>query len=176
MDTSKTGKLKFKFGLPSAVSSELGAIKDIAQKAFKKSGKKKGEKGKADSSVIFNKFASIRTSQKVLPPDINLMIEQLYTLRQKHQLAFPLLARPSLKKGITKDISASLGISNNAAKKFIAWYSFSKQYLQLHKEGAPRLDLNGNVVGCVTLEEAEQKERLLNSIWAKGKLEKPELE
>jgi len=173
----KTNKLKFKFGLPSAVSSELSVIKNIAQRAIKKvdkKGKGHNKKRKADNQDFINKFAKIRTSQKVLPAHIRLMIDYLYTLRQKYPVAFPLSTRPSLKKGITKDIAVILGITHNMAKKFIAWYSFSKEYLQLHKAGEPRYDLEGNIAGQVTEQEQKEKAELLSKIWAKGMRSKSE--
>jgi hypothetical protein len=177
MNVLKTNKLKFKFGLPSAVSSELSVIKDIAQKAFKKVDKKtKGynKKRKAYNQDFINKFAQIKTSQKILPAHIKKLMDYLYILRERHQIAFPLRSRPSLKKGITRDIAIELGISHNMAKKFIAWYSFSKEYLQLHKADAPRYDLRGVVVGRVTAQEALEKEQLLDKIWAKGRAVKSE--
>jgi len=176
MEVFKTNKLKFKFGLPSAVSSELKVIKDIAQKAIKKVDKKSKSRNKrqANEQNFINKYANIKTSQKVLPPEIRLMIDYLYTLRQKSPATFPPSTRPSLKKGITKDIALNLNISHNMAKKFIAWYSFSKEYLRLHKAGEPRYDLDGNIVGVVTEQEEQEKQILLNKLWAKGATQKPE--
>jgi sRNA-binding protein len=107
-------------------------------------------------------------SHKSLPPKIKTVLEYLKILQNQFPIAFPKKARPSLKKQIDKDLSQKLNISKNTAKKFMAWYTLSYKYLQLHKAGMPRRDLDGNVVDHITDEQEKAKAEQLKSIWQKG--------
>jgi hypothetical protein len=170
METAKNNKLRFKFGLPTAIAQELNTIKDMANKALKESNpnnkhKKNNNPRNKQAQSLIKQLTKIRTSTKIVPDFIKEKINYLYTLRQKYSIAFPVNSRPSLKKGIVDDIAQELNISKNSAKKFVSWYTESKEYLKSHKEGAPRYSLTGTVVGYVIKEEEEAKKLLLQKIW-----------
>jgi hypothetical protein len=171
MEPVKHNKLRFKFGLPLAVSKELSSIKDQATKVLReanqkdKKSPKKDFKGKSESKPSLVNLMKIKTSQKVIPKAIKQMIAYWHVLMQEYPLAFPVNSRPALKKGIVNDIASALQISKNAAKRFMSWYTSSKKYLASHQENCPRLDLHGLVVGCVSKEEADGKNHFLQRLW-----------
>lgn len=109
-----------------------------------------------------------KINNKQIPEKITTFLLHLKTLQLKYPISFPQNTRPTLKKGITLDIAKELGISNRAAKKFMAWYTLSPLYLQLHKVGMPRYDLNGNIIDYITQKEEHEKKALLGKVWKKG--------
>jgi ProP effector len=62
-----------------------------------------------------------------------------------------------LKVGIYKDIKKATDLSSTEINKFLYKYCNSKAYKEAHMEGTPRYDLNGNIAGTVTAEEAYKK-------------------
>src|SRR5215831_11557139 len=79
----------------------------------------------------------------------------LETLVERFPLAFTNPPRP-LKIGVTKDLIAAVAgaISAQTVRDAIAIWCRRPAYLQVQVEGAARIDLNGNVTGAVTADQA----------------------
>ena len=59
-----------------------------------------------------------------------------------------------LKVGIHKDLKEKTTLSSNIIKHFLRKYCHAKKYMAALIEDAPRYDLEGNIAGHVTPEEA----------------------
>lgn len=155
MTLEKNSKLKLKFATFLDVNTHIAQnINDASNRVKKYIAELQGK-----TQTINNKKS---------PEKIRTFLLQLKTLQLKYPISFPKSTRPALKKGITLDIAKELGISNRAAKKFMAWYTLSPLYLQLHKVGMPRYDLNGNIIEHITQKEEHDKKALLGNVWKKG--------
>jgi ProP effector len=65
--------------------------------------------------------------------------------------------RKPLKVGVRDDVIAALNgaITDKEVSRALRWYCGNSGYLKACVEGAPRIDLNGEAVGTVTAEEAD---------------------
>lgn len=80
----------------------------------------------------------------------------LKMLRKNFSKAFPEKSVVPLKKGIDLDICKSdkLIINRTKVRLFLRYYTRNIFYAQTHIEGAKRYDLDGNIVGNVTKDDA----------------------
>lgn len=86
-------------------------------------------------------------------------VEAIWRLQNHFPLAFPVNPAPKvpLKEGILKDAENHLellGISGEQLKLGIAAWCRGNRYWACMTENAPRVDLNGQVVGSVTASQA----------------------
>lgn len=127
---------------------QLASLKDeLTRQAAAEKEKQKPEKAKKDS-------------QK---PQVDPLVLIIGRLQKQFPLAFPKkpAAKVPLKIGIHKDLlqlAEQLGIDKNDIRNAVKKWCRGKRYAECLVAGAARLDLNGNAVGHVTKEQAEQAE------------------
>jgi sRNA-binding protein len=144
----KTNRLALKFDTKNSISKEIQILQT--------------------KTATMHSFAKPTPKAKtVYSPEVKEFFEILAILNKKNPKVFPLKGpRPSLKKGITHDIIDELDQPKKKIKSFMAWYTCSRLYLQDHKAGVPRFDLNGQVVDYVTQSDAQAKMEILNRVHA----------
>lgn len=69
-----------------------------------------------------------------------------------------------LKIGIQEDLVADEKVTKNKIKRALASYVRSLQYLRAVREGADRIDLNGQAAGTVTASESEHAKQQIKAI------------
>ncbi len=111
----------------------------------------------------------VKRVKKELSTDIQNFIEWLRILKQRFPKAFPKKKRVVLKIGIREDIMQELNLSKTKARKFLQWYTTGSWYIEQHKTGVPRYDLEGNVVGYVTPQQEKNKLTSFQMIHLKGR-------
>jgi ProP effector len=90
------------------------------------------------------------------------------TLCDRFPAAFSLKSPQLLQVGIGNEIAKMLDINPRAVGLALGFYCNRSAYLSACKEGATRVDLNGNPAGTVTEREAAHAEKLLEerrAIW-----------
>lgn len=138
-----------------AMPSKL-KLKSTQQELLKEKLGEFQNKIKNNSTNNDNKFQQQDNSQS---PNrfIQRCLEMLELLNTKYPKVFPLKGpRPSLKKGIKVDLMPIFpDIAKHKIDKFLRWYTLSKPYYLNHTTGAPRYDLNYEIVGYVTEDESK---------------------
>ena len=89
----------------------------------------------------------------------------LAILRQRHPKCFALQATP-IKIGIHMDLVAEFAGSTEDLSLALRRYTGSEKYLKAMKKGTPRINLNGEVSGTVSKEEAEFAANMLKFVIA----------
>lgn len=97
------------------------------------------------------------------PTDFDL---HLKALQENFPKAFPQNTRIPLGSKIRQRVSEALGISNKEANLFLFWYCHGSKYLDNFKVGAPKVDLDGNVVEEVTTQDIKTKNNTFNILQA----------
>ena len=88
------------------------------------------------------------------------------TLCDRFPAAFSLKRPQPLKVGIGKEIGKMLDINPRAVGLALGFYCNRSAYLSACKEGATRVDLDGNPAGTVIERDAAHAEKLLEERWA----------
>jgi sRNA-binding protein len=106
------------------------------------------------------KKATIENDQKKVATKYQITLK---TLSDKFPKVFIKDEVRILKVGIYKDIKKATDLKSAEINKFLYEYCNSEAYKEAHMEGTPRYDLNGNIAGTVTAEEAYKKTQPKNS-------------
>jgi sRNA-binding protein len=88
------------------------------------------------------------------------------TLRDRFPAAFSLKRAQPLKVGIGNEIAKRLDVNPRAVGLALGFYCNRSAYLSACKEGATRVDLDGNPAGTVIERDAAHAEKLLEERWA----------
>jgi len=88
------------------------------------------------------------------------------TLCDRFPAAFSLKSPQPLKIGIGNEIAKMLDINPRAVGLALGFYCNRSAYLSACKEGATRVDLDGNPAGTVIERDAAHAEKLLEERWA----------
>ena len=88
------------------------------------------------------------------------------TLCDRFPAAFSLKRPQPLKVGVGNEIAKMLDINPRAVGLALGFYCNRSAYLSAFKEGATRVDLDGNPAGTVIERDAAHAEKLLEERWA----------
>jgi ProP effector len=88
------------------------------------------------------------------------------TLCDRFPAVFSLKRPQPLKVGVGNEIAKRLYINPRAVGLALGFYCNRSAYLSACKEGATRVDLDGNQAGTVTERDAAHAEKLLEERWA----------
>jgi hypothetical protein len=164
-------KLTLKFSSEPKIAAVLQKVETLKEKSTKVAKLPAKPTLKAKTSSVNKPKAKVDAKTKLgnkkikYPADVEEFFQILKILNKHNAEVFPLKGpRPSLKKGISKDIVELTGKPSTRIRYFMKWYTFSKLYSDHHKAGVPRLDLNGKVVEHVTEIEANHKAEFLKQI------------
>ncbi|UCZ84914.1 ProQ/FinO family protein [Pseudomonas sp. L5B5] len=110
---------------------------------------------KTDSAQQGKRKSSAQTKPREQDP----AVEAIWRLQKHFPLAFPVNPAPKvpLKEGIFKDAEQHLellGLTSEQLKLGIATWCKGSRYWACMVQDAPRLDLNGQAVGTVTVSQA----------------------
>jgi ProP effector len=100
-----------------------------------------------------------KSSPQSKPQEKDPAVEAIWLLQKHFPSAFPVSPAPKvpLKEGILKDAEQHLellGITSEQLKQGIATWCRGSRYWESMTENAPRLDLNGQAVGIVSVSQA----------------------
>lgn len=140
---------------PSAFNNTDGKFKKPYNKPKKPYNNKFGSKDKPRKPFIKHKRFVDPTPPSTF--DLHLM-----ALQEKFPKAFVKETRIPLGSNLRHSIAEALSISNKEANLFLFWYCHGSKYLDNFTIGANKVDLDGNIVGQVTIEDIKIKNDAFN--------------